>query len=131
MSGLAGRLQTLSLTRSPLQYPLRFADKMFHASKLTRQVRTIRPALYRAYAKDLKFGKDARSAMLKGVDILADAVAVTMGPKVDFHIIIPFFWWLNSKLLLIGSKCNHRAKLGKSEDHKGRCNSCQSSGAEG
>ena len=33
-------------------------------------------------AKQLKFGKDARESMLKGVDLLADAVAVTMGPKV-------------------------------------------------
>ncbi|XP_011270172.1 hypothetical protein CAOG_08572, partial [Capsaspora owczarzaki ATCC 30864] len=36
----------------------------------------------RTYAsKELKFGADARSAMLKGVHKLADAVAVTMGPK--------------------------------------------------
>ena len=43
------------------------------------------PALSRTYAKDLKFGSDARQDMLKGVDILADAVAVTMGPKVVFR----------------------------------------------
>lgn len=36
----------------------------------------------RAYAKDVKFGADARALMLQGVDLLADAVAVTMGPKV-------------------------------------------------
>lgn len=36
----------------------------------------------RFYAKDLKFGGDARAMMLQGVNILADAVAVTMGPKV-------------------------------------------------
>lgn len=35
----------------------------------------------RWYAKDLKFGQDARVAMLQGVDKLADAVAVTLGPK--------------------------------------------------
>ena len=33
-------------------------------------------------AKQLKFGPDARAAMLVGVNTLADAVAVTMGPKV-------------------------------------------------
>ena len=33
-------------------------------------------------AKDLKFGRDGRSAMLKGVEILAEAVAATLGPKV-------------------------------------------------
>ncbi|KAM3962476.1 63 kDa chaperonin, mitochondrial-like [Aphomia sociella] len=35
----------------------------------------------RSYAKEVKFGTDVRSLMLQGVDILADAVAVTMGPK--------------------------------------------------
>ena len=34
-------------------------------------------------AKDLKFGQDARVAMLQGVNKLADAVAVTLGPKVS------------------------------------------------
>jgi chaperonin GroEL len=32
-------------------------------------------------AKDVKFGSDARDRMLRGVDILADAVKVTLGPK--------------------------------------------------
>ena len=32
-------------------------------------------------AKDVKFGSEARSKMLRGVDILADAVKVTLGPK--------------------------------------------------
>ena len=32
-------------------------------------------------AKDVKFGVDARNKMLRGVDILADAVKVTLGPK--------------------------------------------------
>jgi chaperonin GroEL len=32
-------------------------------------------------AKDVKFGNDARTKMLKGVNILADAVKVTLGPK--------------------------------------------------
>lgn len=35
----------------------------------------------RNYAKDVRFGADVRATMLKGVDVLADAVAVTMGPK--------------------------------------------------
>ena len=42
-------------------------------------------------AKDLKFGQDARVAMLQGVNKLADAVAVTLGPKVsDYSNIITF-----------------------------------------
>ena len=32
-------------------------------------------------SKDVKFGRDARERILKGVDILADAVKVTLGPK--------------------------------------------------
>lgn len=36
-------------------------------------------------AKDVKFGVDARAAMLHGCEQLADAVKVTMGPKVSFR----------------------------------------------
>ena len=32
-------------------------------------------------AKDVRFGGDARQRMLRGVDILADAVKITLGPK--------------------------------------------------
>eukprot|EP00911_Craspedida_sp_UC1_P000611 UC1_evm1s468 len=35
----------------------------------------------RGYAKDINFGMDARLPLLAGVNKLADAVAVTMGPK--------------------------------------------------
>lgn len=38
--------------------------------------------MQRNYAKDVKFGAEGRQLMLQGVDTLADAVAVTMGPKV-------------------------------------------------
>jgi len=39
----------------------------------------------RHYAKDIRFGAEAKRPMLHGVDVLADAVAVTMGPKVIVH----------------------------------------------
>ena len=32
-------------------------------------------------AKDIKFSSDARASMMRGVDILADTVKVTLGPK--------------------------------------------------
>lgn len=32
-------------------------------------------------AKDVKFGNDARVKMLRGVNVLADAVKVTTGPE--------------------------------------------------
>ena len=36
----------------------------------------------RGFAKDVRFGVEARGLMLQGVDRLADAVQVTLGPKV-------------------------------------------------
>ncbi|XP_060209387.1 chaperonin CPN60-like 1, mitochondrial [Lycium barbarum] len=39
----------------------------------------------RSYAaKDIRFGVEARVAMLQGIEELADVVKVTMGPKVNF-----------------------------------------------
>ncbi len=32
-------------------------------------------------AKEIKFATDARESMVRGVDILADTVKVTLGPK--------------------------------------------------
>ena len=42
-------------------------------------------------AKDVKFNSDARDRMLRGVNILADAVKVTLGPKaVSYtHLTLP------------------------------------------
>jgi chaperonin GroEL len=41
--------------------------------------------IHRWYAKDVRFGPEVRALMLQGVDVLADAVAVTMGPKVNWN----------------------------------------------
>ena len=38
----------------------------------------------RHFAKEIKFSGDARSLMLRGVNTLADAVSLTLGPKVLF-----------------------------------------------
>ena len=35
----------------------------------------------RSFAKDIKFGIEARALMLEGCDMLADAVQVTLGPR--------------------------------------------------
>ena len=47
----------------------------------------VQTAIVRSYSKDVKFGAEGRAAMLVGVNLLADAVSVTMGPKVggDFR----------------------------------------------
>ncbi|KAF6745067.1 heat shock protein [Ephemerocybe angulata] len=39
------------------------------------------PALTRGAHKDIKFAHDGRASILKGVDVLANAVSVTLGPK--------------------------------------------------
>ncbi|XP_073002345.1 chaperonin CPN60-2, mitochondrial [Typha latifolia] len=57
------------------------ASKARIAGSSSRQVGS-RLGWSRNYAaKDIKFGVDARALMLKGVEELADAVKVTMGPK--------------------------------------------------
>lgn len=59
---------------------------MFSVARLSRssaRLLSLAKVQARCYsAKDLKFGAEARVAMLQGVDKLADAVAATMGPKV-------------------------------------------------
>ena len=51
-------------------------------------------------AKDVRFGAEVRSEMLKGVDILADAVCVTMGPKVRLRATIFSFKPFNVQVFL-------------------------------
>ncbi|EKM49649.1 uncharacterized protein PHACADRAFT_265217 [Phanerochaete carnosa HHB-10118-sp] len=43
--------------------------------------RAARPSLTRGAHKEIKFSNDGRASILKGVDVLADAVSVTLGPK--------------------------------------------------
>lgn len=74
-------------------------------------------------ANDLKFGQDARINMLKGVDILADSVAVTMGPKVRLPggsstlVYISYF-------ISPGAQCDIGEVLGQSKDHQGWSHCC-------
>ena len=64
-----------------------------NASKIARQVarRSAAPASARSMAsgKDIVFGNEARAKMLVGVDRLAEAVKVTLGPKVSLDFIDP------------------------------------------
>jgi chaperonin GroEL len=48
-------------------------------SGLPRNSRSL--VLSRGAHKEVKFSNEGRAAMLKGVDILAKAVSVTLGPK--------------------------------------------------
>ena len=44
-------------------------------------VKSKKPVLARGAHKDIKFSNDGRASILAGVDILAKAVSVTLGPK--------------------------------------------------
>src|SRR5437868_8653239 len=46
-----------------------------------RRIHSITQETRTMAAKDVKFSGDARERMLRGVDILANAVKVTLGPK--------------------------------------------------
>lgn len=110
-----------------------FSSAMFRLPAVMKQMRpvyrTLAPHFKRAYAKDVKFGADARVLMLQGVDLLADAVAVTMGPKVMLRVVRKGkkeekknarlgsrFMSLSTKrefFSLTGSHRDHRAELGQ------------------
>ncbi|KAK6164372.1 hypothetical protein DH2020_001236 [Rehmannia glutinosa] len=62
----------------------RFATTLASKARIARsnQLVSSRLSWSRNYAaKDIKFGVEARAGMLRGVEALADAVKVTMGPK--------------------------------------------------
>src|SRR6185436_14957092 len=59
--------------RAPRHRRRRPPERPSHNSKF-RRIRNMA-------AKDVRFSADARSRMLRGVDVLADAVRVTLGPK--------------------------------------------------
>ena len=55
--------------------------KMYSLRTVAKATAGAQRMAVRHYAKDIKFSADARGMMLAGVNKLADAVAVTMGPK--------------------------------------------------
>lgn len=59
---------------------------MHHLSASTSVVRrqaakAVKPVLARGAHKEIKFSNEGRAAILQGVDVLANAVSVTLGPK--------------------------------------------------
>ena len=48
---------------------------------IQNQSRRLVASQSQAFAKDIKFGTEARALMLEGCDMLADAVSVTLGPR--------------------------------------------------
>lgn len=47
----------------------------------SRSLRKAVPSLARGAHKEIKFSNEGRASILKGVDVLANAVSVTLGPK--------------------------------------------------
>lgn len=75
---------------------------LIRSGRLALSSRTLVPRLGASFstsqkqnAKELKFGADARSSMLLGVEVLADAVAVTLGPKVLTTVFLQITYSLN------------------------------------
>ncbi len=56
-------------------------------------------------AKDVFFGDDARSRMLNGVNILADAVKATLGPKGGCSIYWGAKMYFKAQLALFSREC--------------------------
>lgn len=58
------------------------------------RVRKTPHLVVRAGAKKISFGKECREALLVGMDKLADAVSLTVGPKGFKFQISPLFFFL-------------------------------------
>ena len=56
------------------------------AAKAVNKVST--PSLIRGVHKEIKFSNEGRASILKGVDVLANAVSVTLGPKGKVFFVI-------------------------------------------
>lgn len=48
-------------------------------------VKAAKPVLARGAHKEIKFSNEGRASILKGVDVLANAVSITLGPKGGFE----------------------------------------------
>jgi chaperonin GroEL len=51
------------------------------ARSLRAAAKAAQPSLTRGAHKEIKFSNEGRASILKGVDVLANAVSVTLGPK--------------------------------------------------
>lgn len=51
------------------------------SSAIRRAAKASKPVLARGAHKEIKFSNEGRAAILAGVDVLAKAVSVTLGPK--------------------------------------------------
>ena len=60
----------------------RVGTRSAHSARRTAvKAKSAKPVLARGAHKEIKFSNDGRASILAGVDILAKAVSVTLGPK--------------------------------------------------
>lgn len=62
-----------------------------------------KPTLARGAHKEIKFSNEGRASILKGVDVLANAVQVTLGPKGMFIDVVVQY----SNIIAYRSQCHH------------------------
>ncbi len=75
---------------TPLPLTLLHSYTMHHVSSTSSRAlrrasaKAARSVLARGVHKEIKFSNEGRASILKGVDVLANAVSVTLGPKGSF-----------------------------------------------
>jgi chaperonin GroEL len=74
-------LKTQSFTDSILLQKMHSLSTTTSRSLRRAAVKASKPTLTRGAHKEIKFSNEGRASILKGVDVLANAVSVTLGPK--------------------------------------------------
>lgn len=78
---MCGKMSTRTPVKCHSIFSLFFTHTMFRFARPT--TRSLASGLSKRFYshKEIKFGVDGRSGLLRGVDVLAKSVAVTLGPK--------------------------------------------------
>ena len=89
------------------------------------------PALTRGAHKEIKFSNDGRASILKGVDVLANAVSVTLGPRVRPLSAAPARGWTATDTSTAGRNVIIEQPFGGPKITKGECSSLSHLNASG
>lgn len=79
--------------------------------------RASKPSLTRGAHKEIKFSNEGRASILAGVDVLANAVSVTLGPKGRLMFFLKlklFVTWLHCR-----AECHYWTVIWWSENYQG------------
>ena len=119
LQSLAHRLRPSPrrLSRSPHRRAMHRLSNAASSSAVRRSAaKAAKPVLKRGAHKEIKFSNEGRASILKGVDVLANAVSVTLGPKGELFVLTHA---TSTRLTrLPRSQRHHRATLWRSQDHK-------------